>query len=171
VEILVVEDDIDAAAMYRAALESRGHKVITAFDGRDCLKIYQDALVRIKASVGKIPSTAPFDAVVLDYKLPLIDGLQVAREILSSNPNQRIIFASAYTRETLVNSVRDLKKVVELLQKPFDPEVLVKLVEDPLVAGKLKDLNAQAAMSTSDPGPKIDSLLRKLESIQKTSAD
>lgn len=170
-EILVVEDDIDAARMYRAALESRGHKVITAFDGRDCLEIYQDALVRVRASGGKIPEGRPFDAVVLDYKLPRIDGLQVAREILSSNPNQRIIFASAYTRETLVNSVRDLKKVVELLQKPFDPEVLVNLIEDPLVSGKLKDLNAQAAMSNSDSETKIDSLLRKLESIQKTAAD
>ena len=166
-EILVVEDDIDAARMYRAALESRGHKVVTAFDGRDCLEIYQDALAKATAVGGKIPGGHPFDAVVLDYKLPRIDGLQVAREILRSNPNQRIIFASAYTRETLVNSVRDLNKIVELLQKPFDPEVLVNLIEDPSVSGKLKDLNTEVAMSNSVTNNQIDGLLKKLESIQK----
>jgi CheY-like chemotaxis protein len=41
-----------------------------------------------------IPS--PFDVVVLDYKMPSKDGMEVAKEILQINPYQRIIFASAY---------------------------------------------------------------------------
>ena len=171
-EILIVEDDIDAAGMYRAALESRGHKVTTALDGRDCLRIYQDALVRQRTSAGKIPGVRPYDAVILDYKLPRIDGLEVAKEILKSNPNQRIIFASAYTKETLVNSVRDLRQVVELLQKPFDPEVLVDLIEDTSVSGKLKNLNARVKEKGNyDSENQIDGLIRQLESIQKTVAD
>jgi CheY-like chemotaxis protein len=36
----------------------------------------------------------PFDAVVLDYKIPQMNGLEVAKEILAVNPHKRIILAS-----------------------------------------------------------------------------
>jgi CheY-like chemotaxis protein len=73
---------------------------------------------------------SPFDAVVLDYRIPGKDGLHVAKEILELNPEQRIIFASAYVKETLEDSVKKLRTVVELMQKPFDADVLVDIIED-----------------------------------------
>jgi hypothetical protein len=39
--------------------------------------------------------------------------MEVAKVILTINPDQRIIFGSAYVKETLENSVKDLKRVVE----------------------------------------------------------
>jgi CheY-like chemotaxis protein len=75
-------------------------------------------------------SSLPFDVVILDYKMPKKDGLQVAKEILDMNPEQRIIFASAYVQETLVESVKELKKVVELMQKPFSMSALIDTVEN-----------------------------------------
>jgi DNA-binding NtrC family response regulator len=68
-------------------------------------------------------SRTPFDVVVLDYRMPKKDGLQVARQILSVAPDQRIIIASAYTHE-LIGISR-----VEMLQKPFGFDVLLRLVE------------------------------------------
>ena len=73
---------------------------------------------------------SPFDAVILDYRIPGKDGLHVAKEILELNPKQRIIFASAYIKETLEDSVKKLGTVVELIQKPFDADVLVDTIED-----------------------------------------
>jgi CheY-like chemotaxis protein len=52
----------------------------------------------------------PFDAVVLDYKMPKINGMEVAKEMLTVNAHQRIIFASAYVQDTLVYSVHQLKQ-------------------------------------------------------------
>jgi CheY-like chemotaxis protein len=49
--------------------------------------------------------------------MPKKDGLEAAKEILELNPRQRIIFASAYVKETLEDSVKQLKQVVELMQK------------------------------------------------------
>ena len=59
---------------------------------------------------GSPPSTtSPFDVVVLDYKMPGKDGMEVAKEILTINPDQRIIFASAYVRDSRKFSKRAQK--------------------------------------------------------------
>jgi CheY-like chemotaxis protein len=86
------------------------------------------------------PGVSPFDVVVLDYKMPGKDGMEVAREILDLNPDQRIIFASAYVQETLEDSVKQLKRVVELLQKPFEIQALIDTIEDKEVYQELKKI-------------------------------
>lgn len=85
-------------------------------------------------------AATPFDVVVLDYKMPRKDGMEVAKEILTLNPDQRIIFASAYVKETLENSVKELKRVVELLQKPFEIQALIDTIEDKEVYQELKKI-------------------------------
>ena len=72
----------------------------------------------------------PFDAVVLDYKMPGRNGLEVAKEILAVNPHQRIIFASAYVRDILMEAARQLKQLVELVQKPFNESQFIDILED-----------------------------------------
>jgi CheY-like chemotaxis protein len=117
-------------------------------------------------------SSPPYDAVVLDYRMPKKDGLQVAKEILESNPSQRIIFASAYVKETLRESVKELRQVVELMQKPFLPEALVDVVEDTEAYPELKKLFVNVRkMTESDfenPSPdQIKDILEGLKRIQK----
>jgi len=56
---------------------------------------------------------------------------------------QRIIFASAYVVETLTESVKQLGQVVELLQKPFDVDVLADMVEDSGVYEELEKINVK----------------------------
>jgi CheY-like chemotaxis protein len=90
----------------------------------------------------------PYDAVVLDYRMPKKDGLQVAKEILASNPSQRIIFASAYVKETLRESVKELGQVIELVQKPFMPQTLVDIVEDSEAYPTLKKLFVNVSKMT-----------------------
>jgi CheY-like chemotaxis protein len=67
----------------------------------------------------KDTSSSPFDVVILDHKIPKKDGLQAAKEILDINPEQRIIFASAYVKETLTESVKQLKKDSRANAKAF----------------------------------------------------
>jgi len=94
-KILVVDDERDLLSSYKEALESADHKVVTAQDGKKCLEIYRKEFQAAQSKSRDLPVEAsPFNAVVLDYKMPRKNGLETAKEILELNPHQRIIFAS-----------------------------------------------------------------------------
>jgi CheY-like chemotaxis protein len=141
VKVLIAEDDKDTALLFKMALENRGHHVITTQDGEDCLKVYHEESQTIRYHTDLSEKLQPFDAVVLDYKMPKINGMEVAKEILAVNPHQRIIFASAYVKETLVDSIKQLNQVVELMQKPFGENALIDTIEDKGIYSELQKLN------------------------------
>ena len=110
-----------------------------------------------------------FDAVILDYMMPRKDGMQVAEEILAMSPKQRIIFASAYVEQTLDDSIKQLKQVVELMQKPFGADVLVNTIEDKEVYEGLKQIMlSMKQIKDTNPSPKqLRSVFESLRKIQK----
>ena len=71
-------------------------------------KIYHEVSQRVRSRTYlTVNIQQPFDAVMLDYRMPKINGIEVAKEILAVNPHQRIIFASAYVKETLTDSIKE----------------------------------------------------------------
>jgi CheY-like chemotaxis protein len=173
-KILVAEDEANIATQYRTVLEQNKHQVLLTYDGEQCLQAYYDELDKFakeKAS-GKTRRKAPFDAVVLDYRMPKKDGMEVAREILAMEPKQRVLFASAYVVDTLVESVKNLQQVVELLQKPFDLYEFVDLLEDKHIWAGLAKLNVKVK-EVKDLNPshnEIRDLLEGLRKLQKGRA-
>jgi DNA-binding LytR/AlgR family response regulator len=101
--------------------------------------------------------------------MPRKDGMQVAEEILAMSPKQRIIFASAYVEQTLDDSIKQLKQVVELMQKPFGADVLVNTIEDKEVYEGLKQIMmSMKQIKDTNPSPKqLRSVLESLRKIQK----
>jgi CheY-like chemotaxis protein len=142
-KILLAEDDRDTATLYKKALEEQGHQVIITNNGKGCLDVYHKELQDITLNTDPSKHIQPFDAVILDYKMPKINGMQVAKEILAINPHQRIIFASAYVKETLIDSIQQLNQVVELLQKPFGENELIDTIEDKEIYTELQKLNVK----------------------------
>jgi len=171
--ILLAEDELYSLDMCASALESKGHKVTGTTNGDDCLKVYSNAIKESGAKKEPLSFHYPFDAVILDYKMPGKDGKEVAKEIIRLNPHQRIIFASAYVKETLMDSVRELNQVTELIQKPFEPDVLIDVVEDIDTISRLGELNHLVKEITSKngrspDGSQIEILMQLLKKIQKT---
>jgi CheY-like chemotaxis protein len=140
-EILIAEDDSDTASSYKKALEEENHKVTITDNGEHCLKIYHEKLQDVRYKTSATEHIQPFDAVILDYKMPKINGMEVAKEILAVNSHQRIIFASAYVKATLEESIKQINQVVELMQKPFGPDALIDTVEDKEIYDELKQFN------------------------------
>ena len=148
--ILIAEDDEDTALAYKVSLQKAGYEVTVVDNGEECAKIYLEKFqnIRLLKSNERAVLTyiQPYEAVILDYRMPGMNGLEVAKEILAINPRQRIIFASAYVKDTLMNSVKELKKVVELLQKPFSSDILLDTIKDKQVYEQLRRYNLDTSI-------------------------
>ena len=195
-QVLIAEDDLDITTLYKKALEKRKHDVDITSNGEECLKKYLDTLHHMTFGVSlptlsmpRMPATrmdpalsstgstafrsvnksAPYDVVILDYSMPSINGMEVAKEILAINSHQRVIFASAYVKETLEHSIKQLKQVVELIQKPFELSKLVDTIEDKEVYEDLRTLNIDVDLvkAANPTHEQIIDLLERLKRIQK----
>jgi CheY-like chemotaxis protein len=140
-KILLAEDHEDTAMVYKAALGDKGHVVVHTTNGEDCLKVYHNEFQIATLHSNSKELNQPFDAVILDYNMPKMNGLEVAKEILAVNQHQRIIFASAYLQDMLLESARQLNQLVEILNKPFSEQELIDTVEDKSIYSELKELN------------------------------
>jgi CheY-like chemotaxis protein len=169
-KILIAEDDIDTVLLYKHSIEKRHHEVITSRDGQECLNIYHQECQRTRfAKRYTVAKTLPFDAVILDHKMPKINGIEVAKEMLAINPHQRVIIASAFVKETLIDSIKNLKHEVELIQKPFHLTALVDTIEDKEIYTELQNLNVDIAVikALNPTHEQIKDLLDRLRRVRE----
>ena len=113
--ILIAEDNKFTAMQYKALLEKNGHSVITTADGSECVKKYKEELKKADIAL----SDDCFDIVILDQDMPKKTGANVAKEILTKNPNQKILFVTGYQRWAVEDEADDLVEKMTLLEKPF----------------------------------------------------
>jgi CheY-like chemotaxis protein len=171
-KILIAEDEKDVLAAYRVALAAAGHEVVATENGEDCINSYKQHFEQLKRDSNpdkNLKQRAPFDAILLDYRMPKKDGMEVAKEVLALYPHQRIIFASAHVKETLVDSVKQLNKVVELMQKPFGIRALIDTLEDKEIYEGLKmlDVRVDELKGMNATHAQISDLLEGLRKLQK----
>ncbi len=120
--ILIAEDNQFTALQYNRILGKYGHQVLITKDGEECLKKYREAYEKNDQLI------EPFDVVILDQSMPKKTGREVAEVILKINPNQRIVFASAYNVAKENESLEDLEEKFEFLQKPFSLSKFVRQI-------------------------------------------
>ncbi len=111
--ILLVEDEPSILLSVDEALRGEGHKVTTALDGLSA----QTALT------GKV-----YDVVISDVRLPRVDGFTLFKKVRHESPKTSFILMTAYA--TVPDAVVALKLgAIDYLPKPFELEVLIKLLE------------------------------------------
>jgi PAS domain S-box-containing protein len=115
--VLVVDDERSLQDLVRATLESRKFKVMTAFDGHEAISIYE-----------KNKNT--IDVVLLDMLMPNMNGLTTIPALRRINPNIKIIGMSGSLIENLPGDLSVLVEEMPFLQKPFDSEDMVMLVNN-----------------------------------------
>ena len=142
-KILIAEDNPDIALIYEKGLDKENYQVIITSNGEDCLRTYHEELHKItfnanpNQSYCSLANNPPFDIVLLDYLMPKINGLDVAKEILSINPHQRIIIASSYNKEIFDEAADNFGLPLEILQKPFLGDELLNMLNDTTLYEKL----------------------------------
>ena len=74
--VLVAEDDRTTAHRMRAMLRAAGHEVALATDGQEAISLYEKG---------------PFDAIVTDWMMPRVDGIELIRRVRNRPGNPPIV--------------------------------------------------------------------------------
>jgi len=121
--ILIAEDEEDIAEQYKMSFEDRGHKVKITFNGVECINEYLRARQTLDDEDPLI-----YDAVIIDHNMPFKNGATLAEEIREINPEQVIVFASAYGNQLIAGL--DSFEDIDILAKPLSIKHLIWLVEE-----------------------------------------
>lgn len=110
--ILIVDDAVEVALCFTRALERVGFVVSYVTDGLEALELYGQA-----QNEGR-----PFTLLILDWAMPTINGLEVARTIRERGDDVKIAFLTAYYDEREVDKAGEVG--AEVWGKPIDVFVL-----------------------------------------------
>jgi DNA-binding NtrC family response regulator len=120
--ILIIDDEEAIRDSCTQVLAREGHLVETAADGPSGIDLFQNG---------------GFDAVLLDLKLPGMDGLQILNRLRQFDPEVPVIIITGFA--TIESAVHTIKKgAFDYLAKPFSPEELRVIVRKALGMRTLK---------------------------------
>jgi len=121
--ILIVDDEKNIRLTLSQALETLGAEIDTAANG-------EEALTKLKGR--------EFGLILLDIRMPGMDGMEVLRQVREIRPDIRVIMITAYG--TIESAVEAMKLgAVDFLQKPFDPEEIRELISRVMDRDKLDE--------------------------------
>jgi CheY-like chemotaxis protein len=119
-KLLIIDDEPHIRQMMRLTLEAAGYQVDEAADGQAGLDRYRDG--------------GDYDAVVLDQKMPGLDGLETLQRLKERTPEACVLMVTAYASiELAVDAMR--MGATDFLRKPMTPDTLRSAVAA-AVAGK-----------------------------------
>ena len=132
--VLIIDDEEHIRRMMRLTLEAAGYQVGEAKDGAEGLRAYADG--------------SRWDAVVLDQRMPGMDGLETLRQIKSQNNDVCVVMATAYVSIELAVDAMKLG-ATDFVRKPMTPKVLRNAVSAAL---------SKIASSVKAPEPHIQTI-------------
>jgi len=135
--LLIIDDEPHIRHMMRLTLEAAGYQVDEAADGQIGLDRFRD--------VGE------YDAVVLDQKMPGLDGLETLQRIKEHTPDACVLMVTAFASiELAVDAMR--LGATDFLRKPMTPETLRAAVAA-AIACKTSIRPLRRAASSRPAGP------------------
>ncbi len=117
-KILIIDDEANIRTMMRLALEHSGYNVDVAEDGPSGVQRYGDG--------------SEFDLVLVDQRMPGMNGTEVQRDLRKKNPEAKIILTTAFGTVDLAARVMDAG-AADFLRKPFTADTLRLAVKSALV--------------------------------------
>jgi two-component system response regulator HydG len=114
IRILLVDDEEAFVMNLAKLLKQRGFEVDTAFNGMQALE--------------KINREAPFHVIVLDIKMPVMDGISVLKEIKQISSQTEVLMLTGHASlETGIQAMRE--GAFDYLMKPCDIEDLCEKIK------------------------------------------
>ena len=121
--VLLVDDEINMAKTQAKILQRKGYIVETASNGREALRLLDDA---------------PFDVMITDLKMPVFDGMQLLRAMNVKERGCAVIVLTGHgTIESAVEAMRC--GATDYLTKPCNPDELLLKVDKLLETKRLRE--------------------------------
>ncbi len=112
-KILIVDDQNGIRLLLVELFAGEGYEMFQAGNGKDALEIVNQ----------HVP-----DLVLLDMKIPGMDGLEILRHIKQTHPNIHVIMMTAYGELDIIQQAKDLGALSHFT-KPFDIDEMREAVD------------------------------------------
>lgn len=155
IRILVVDDERDIRDASERILSRIGFQLYTAKRGEEALQIFQEAHPAI---------------VLLDLKMPGMDGMEVLKHLRGLDPSIQVIIITGYaTVETAIEAMK--QGAYDFISKPFEPDqlriVVNRAAEKIRLTQEAKKLEQEKARTLSD----LDTEKSRLRTIIQSLPD
>jgi DNA-binding NtrC family response regulator len=115
IKVLLVDDDRAFIDVLSKRIGRRGFIIETALSGAE--------------AIDKLKNDSSIDVVILDVKMPQMDGIEALKKIKADHPLVQVIMLSGHgTVETAIEGMR--QGALDYLMKPCDLVVLIAKVEE-----------------------------------------
>jgi len=161
--LLIVDDEISVRDSLNHWFRKDGYEVQVAADATEAMKAMQ---------------TNDFDVVLLDVRLPGMDGMRLLEQIRRTAPRTIAIMITAYA--SVDTAVRALKLgAADYVTKPINPEELSHVVAQTLAQRRLHEENLQLRETIDEmageqeivgQSPPMQKVLELIEHVAKTEA-
>jgi DNA-binding NtrC family response regulator len=116
--VLVVDDNESLARTTALVLKRKGFDAHTALDGLQALDLVKERR---------------YDAILMDIKMPTIDGVETYRRIKEVHPDALVVMMTAYSMSEKVQQALE-EGAYSVLYKPLDLEKVINLIDKALGA-------------------------------------
>jgi DNA-binding response OmpR family regulator len=114
--ILVIDDEEIVQVSCKRTLVPEGYTVDVAASGKEGLELFEKS---------------KYDLVLIDLKMPGMDGIEVLVNIKRQRPEQNVMIMTGYdTVEHIVESISS--GAAHYLEKPFTPDTLIERIKEVL---------------------------------------
>lgn len=110
--VLIVDDEQGSRGTLEDILEAMGFITFCAESGYQAIELVEEEQI---------------DLLLIDYKMPGLNGLETYTRISAINPDVKAIFVTAYYDEKALQSIED-KHVLGICHKPLDISKLIALL-------------------------------------------
>lgn len=117
--LLLVDDNEAYLDSTRDVMEDEGYEVVTASGGKEAIQLV---------------ASQDFDVVVMDIKMPGMNGVESFIEMKKHKPGVRVIMCTAYIVENLIRQALE-QGALAVLNKPFEMDLLLKTIENVMEGG------------------------------------
>jgi two-component system, chemotaxis family, chemotaxis protein CheY len=124
--ILVVDDDPKLVKALSVRLQVSGYAVEVAFNGADALSVAE---------------SKKLDLIITDVWMPVGTGFSLAYRLKTAVPGIPVLFLSA-SKQANLKAMAEKMNAVGFLEKPYEPEVLLRTIAQILKPQSLVAMNA-----------------------------